>query len=166
MRIERLRPARVLVHHPGQEHLIQRAPVDPYADRFVVLDRAADDRRKLLIAPLSADVPRIDAELGEGGGAVGMAGKEDVPVEMEVADERDIQPLVFETPRDLGHGRGGARRVHRDADDFGARLEQCPDLIRRGRHVRRIGVRHRLDDDRVGAAHADASDVDRSRRAA
>ena len=61
---------------------------------------------------------------------------------------------------DLGHGRGGLLGVDRDPDELAAGVGEPGDLDRRRVGVGRVGVRHRLDDDRMGAADEDAADVD------
>ena len=60
----------------------------------------------------------------------------------------------------LGHGRGGLLGVDRDPDELAAGVGEPGDLDRRRVGVRRVRVRHRLDDDRVAAADEDAADVD------
>jgi hypothetical protein len=62
--------ARVLVHHLREQRLVERAPVHPDAHRLAVLDRLLDDGAEVLVVPLGAHVPRVDAVLGEGAGAV------------------------------------------------------------------------------------------------
>ena len=56
----------VLVHHAGQQRLIERAPVDADAHRLLVLDRALDHDLKVVVVFLAdGGVAGIDAVLGE-----------------------------------------------------------------------------------------------------
>jgi len=68
--------ARVLIHHLSEKILIERAPVDPDADRLSVLDSDLDDRSKILIAALAADVSRIDAVFRQRARAVRVLGEQ------------------------------------------------------------------------------------------
>ena len=82
------RPARVGVHHLGEQALVERAPVDADPHRLVVGQRDLDDRAEVLVGALAADVAGIDPVLGQRPGAVGIAGEEQVAVVVEVADDR------------------------------------------------------------------------------
>ncbi len=66
---------------------------------------------------------------------------------MEVADERGVAAGIEQAALDLGHRGGGFGEVHRDAQHLGSRARQFEALRRGGRHVGRVGVAHRLDDD-------------------
>ena len=58
-----------------------------------MIARDLADGRELLVAALAgADVARVDAVLVERGGAGRIAGEQQVPVVVEVADERRVQP--------------------------------------------------------------------------
>ena len=67
---------------------------------------------------------------------------------------------VEHAPLDLGHRRGGFRHVDGDAHHLGAGLRQLDALLRGRRRIRRVGHRHRLDDDRGAAANLDRADAD------
>ena len=124
-----------------------------------------DDRDEVLVAPLRADVARVDAVLRERGRRARVLGQELVAVVVEVADERDADPEVVELAPD---DRDGARRgivVDRHAHELAARVRERRDLERGRVGVGRVGVRHRLHDDRGGGADGDAADVDEGRRA-
>ena len=129
-----------------------------------MVDRDADDRREVLVATLRTDVARVDPVLREGGGRAGMLGEELVPVVVEVADERHADAEVVELAADLGHGPGRRVVVDRDADELAARVRERGDLERGRVRVGRVGVRHRLDDDRDGRPHGDPADVHEGRR--
>ena len=67
-RVARLGGRGVGVHELGEDGLVERAPVDPDADRLVQVDRDLDDRREVLVVALGADVAGVDPVLGEGRG--------------------------------------------------------------------------------------------------
>ncbi len=153
-RVERIRPAGVLVHHLREELLVEAPPVDPDADRFAVAEGDLDDRAEVLVAPLRADVAGIDAILGERGRALRVLGEQQMAVVVEVSDHghRD-------TGHDVRHRLGRRLIVDRHPHQLAPRLVQRPYLRRGGVHVGGVGVGHRLDDDRVVAAHFDAAHV-------
>ena len=158
---------RVVVHHPREQRLVETAPVDADAHRFPVRDRDLDQGRELGVALAAfADVARIDPVLRERGRAAGVLRQQLVPVEMEVADQRDAAADVIEPPADLGHRRGGLRRIDRHADELRPGPGERGDLGHRRLDVRCIRVGHRLHDDRGAAADYDAADIDAARGAA
>ena len=73
-------------------------------------------------------------------------------------------------PRELAHhlrdGGRGLLRVDGDPDELRAGVGEAGDLDRGRVGVGRVRVRHRLDDDRVGAADEHAADVDADGRPA
>ena len=75
-------------------------------------------------------------------------------VEVDVGDDRD---------RRLAHDRLQRLDVlvarHGDAHEVGPGVGDAADLVHRGREVRRLGLRHRLDDDGRPAADLDAADL-------
>ena len=79
----------VRVHQLGQQALVERAPVDADPHRLVVRERDLDDRAEVFVGALAADVAGVDPVLGQGPGAVGIAGEQQVAVVVEVADDRD-----------------------------------------------------------------------------
>jgi hypothetical protein len=84
-----------------------------------------------------------------------------VAVVVEVADQRHGEALVGEALADLGHGGRGFLRVHRDANEFAAGLEELGDLRCGARCVGGVGVGHRLYDDGSLASDGDGADADR-----
>ena len=59
-------PAVVLIHHAGQQSLIERAPVHADAHRFLVLDRALHHDLEIVVVFLADRcVARVDAVLGQ-----------------------------------------------------------------------------------------------------
>ena len=98
----------VRVHELGQELLVERAPVDPDADRLVVLDGDPDDRREVLVVPLRADVARVDPVLGEGGRGLRVLRQQEVAVVVEVADDRDVDAQAAHLAHDPGTAAAAA----------------------------------------------------------
>ena len=154
----------VLVHQAGQQFLVERTPVDADAHRLVVADRHLDDRAELpVLLFLEADIAGIDAVFGERLGACRMIGKQPVADIVEIADQRHVDAQPVEPLADAGHGRRAFVAIDGDADDFGAGAVEGGDLRHRLVDIRRVGVGHRLDDDRRAAADDHAADVDRNR---
>jgi hypothetical protein len=65
-RVERFGGGSVFIHQAREEILIQRSPVHADANGLVVVERDLDDLPKVFVASFAADVPRIDAILGQG----------------------------------------------------------------------------------------------------
>ena len=61
---------------------------------------------------------------------------------------------------DVGDRAGSVFSINGDADELGTGLVEGAHLRDRAAHVRRVGIRHRLDDDRVGGTHRNAADGD------
>jgi hypothetical protein len=77
----------ILVHQPGQELLVERAPIGADAHRLIVFERHLDDGGELLILlVLEADIAGIDAVLVERLGAGRVIGQQLVADVMEVAN--------------------------------------------------------------------------------
>ena len=127
----------IRVHHLGQQLLVERPPVDPDADRDVVGDRHLDDLGELLVAPLRADVARVDPVLGEGRGRLGVLREQQVPVVVEVPDQRHADAERIELGADDGHGLRGGIVVDGDPHELGAGMRELRDLDRGARPRRR-----------------------------
>ena len=152
----------VLVHHAGEQRLVERAPVDADADRLLVLDGALDHDLEIVVVFLAdGGVAGIDAVLGESAGGGGKLLQQEVAVVVEVADDGDADAALVESFDDGGNGGGGFLVVHGDADDLGAGQGERFDLLDGAGDVGGVGVGHRLDDDRDFPAHADLADLDR-----
>ena len=150
----------VLVHQPGEQFLIERAPVDADAHRLAVLDRHLDDLGELRIAlVLEADIAGIDAVFVERLGAAGMIGQQLVADVMEVADDRHGDAHLRQPLLDARHGGGRLVAVDRDAHQLRAGARQRRHLARGAFDVGGVGIGHRLHDDRRAAADDDAADV-------
>ena len=157
--VEGTRRLRVLVHHACEQFLIEAAPVDTDAHRLGVLDRLLDHHRELrvVLAPL-AHVARVDAVLRECPRAIGKIAEELVAIEVEIADQRHIAAERVEPLADRRHRARRFGGVDRDAHELRAGVGQRLDLRDRACDVDRVGVGHRLHDDRSIAADRDASD--------
>src|SRR5690606_37364015 len=78
-----------------------------------------------------------------------------VAVVVEIADQRHDDAHLVQLLADHRNGGGGFRRIDRDTHHFRTGARQFLDLDRRADRIRRIGVRHRLHDDRRVAADTD-----------
>ena len=128
--------------------------------------RHLDDRRELPVAlVLEADVAGIDAILGERLGAGRMVGEQRVAVVVEVADQRHVDAHRQQRSRICGTASAASSRstVMRTSSEP-ARARSA--TARRPFDIGRIGVGHRLHDDRGVAADGHAADVDRDGRSA
>ena len=114
---------------------------------------------------LAPDVAGVDPVLGERRGHLRVVDQELVAVVVEVADDRHVDAEAADLADHLGDGGGGLLGVDRDPDELRAGVRQPRDLDRGPVGVGGVGVRHRLDDDRVGAPDEDAADVHADRRA-
>ena len=81
-----------------------------------------------------------------------------MPVVVEVADDRNVDPNVGQATHDLWHGGGGGLVVHGHANELRpGGGERC--RLRDGElDVGSIRVRHRLDDDGMRTANGDVTD--------
>ena len=145
LRVLRFRRLRIGVHHLGQQLLIETAPVHADADRFPVGDGDFDDVAEMIVAALGADVAGIDAVLGESGGTLRILGEQQVAVVVEVPDHGDVHLC-----HDVRHRLRRGVVIDGHPDQLRPRLVECADLRHRRAHVGGVGVRHGLDDDRVG----------------
>ncbi len=81
-----------------------------------------------------------------------MLGEQFVADIMKIADDRRGHAHLADAVADMGHGRRGFVAIHRNTDKLGAGPSQSRDLARGRFDIRRIGIGHRLDDDRRAAA--------------
>ncbi len=107
--------------------------------------------------PSDADVAWIDAIFGERAGALGIFLQQDMAVVMEVADDRNAYALLVELVDDRGDGGCGFFGVDRYPNQFRSGSRQRSDLLHGGRHIRGIGVGHRLHHYWCIRADADAA---------
>ena len=85
---------------------------------------------------------------------------------MEIADQRHVDTAFGQAVADMRNGCGRLVAVDGNADKFGAGGGQGGDLCHRGIDIRRVGIGHRLNDDRCVAADGHMADLDRHARAA
>ena len=112
----------VLVHQPGQQLLVERAPIGADPHRLAVLDRRFDDRGELrVLLVLEADIAGIDAIFVERLGAGRVIGEQLVADIMKVADQRHVDAHLVELLADMRHGRGGLVAIDGDADESRSR---------------------------------------------
>ncbi len=152
---------RVLVHQPREQVLVEASPIHADAHRLVVFERDLDDLGELPVAlVLEADIAGIDAIFGERRRASRMLFQQRVAVIVEVADQRRLEPKNVEPLADVRYGGGGLGAIHGDAHQLRAGARQRRDLRRRGIDIGRVGIGHRLHDDRRVATDGDAADRD------
>ena len=96
-------------------------------------------------------------------GAVGIAREQQMAVVVEVADERRRDARVEHPLLDLGHRRRRFGHVDGHPDHLGPGLRQLDALLRGRRRIRRVGHRHRLDDDGRAAADLNVADANADR---
>ena len=141
----RLRQTRVVVHHAHRQRLVEAAPVHADAYRLVVPAGHLDQGRELLVALVAApEIAGIDAQLGQGLGALGHLRQQLVAVEMKVADQRHPAAQRVETITDARHRSRRFQRVDGDPHQLRPGLGKRLHLLHGGRDVDGIGVGHRL----------------------
>jgi hypothetical protein len=150
----------VLVHQPGQQLFVERAPVDADAYRLAMAESNLDERGELRVAlGLEADIARIDPVFGKGFGAGGMVSEELVPDVVEIADQRHSDAALGEPVADVGHRGGALVAVDGDAHQLGAGAPELGHLLDGGLDVGGVGVGHRLHDNGRAAADGHAANV-------
>ena len=158
-RVFRIGEARILVHHAGQQHLVERSPVHADAHRLLILHRDFDHGAEIRVAGLAdAGVAGIDAVLGQIARALGILRQQNVPVVVEVADDGHADALLVELLDDVGNGCGRLVIVHGDAHQFRPGAGQCRDLLHGRGDVGGIGIGHGLHHNRCIRPHAHAAD--------
>ena len=154
---------RVVVHHAGEQLLIEAAPVHADAHGLAVLQRDLDNVGELLVALVAeADIAGIDAVFRERLGASRVRRQQLVADIMEIADKRHIHAHREQLVADVRDGGGGLLAVHGDAHQLRARLRQRRDLGDGSVDVCRVGVRHRLHDDGRAPADGHAANLHRN----
>ena len=88
----------------------------------------------------------------------GIFREQQVAVVVEVADDRNGDSHIGEPAGDLGNCCGSFVVVDRDADEPASGAREIRDLERGTGGIGRVGVRHRLHDDRMGGPYGDAAD--------
>ena len=162
-RVLRQRRKRILVHEPGEQILIETAPVDADADGSAVARGNLDDLPELLVAlVLEADIAGIDAVFRERHRAIRIIGEQCMAVIVKVADQRRGDAEYIEPLADDGHRGSGFCTVHRDAHKLRTGAGERRDLARGRIDIGGVGIRHRLHDNWGVAAKDDAANIDRN----
>ena len=104
-------------------------------------------------------LPGLMRYLSSASAQSGISRQQQVAVVVEIADERRGDARVEHPLLDLGHGGRRLGHVDRDAHHLGPGFGQLDALPRGRRRVRRVGHRHRLDDDGRAAADLDTADA-------
>ncbi len=151
----------VFVQQPGQNRLIEAAPVDADAYRLVIAAGKFDHLSKLRIALRAApDIAGIDAVFTQCLGTGGVFFEQLVAVEVEVTDDRHMAAFGVQLLTDSRDSLGRGLVIDRDANQFRAGAGEFVNLLDRAGDVRRVGVGHGLDDNRGAAADLNVSDFD------
>ena len=125
-----------------------------------MLDGSLDNGSELpVLLFLETNVTGVDAIFVERFCACRIFGEELVSDIVEVPDDRHIDAPLEKALLDVGHSGSRFVAVDRDANDLRTCPRQIRYLPRRGLHIRGIGIRHRLDDDRGASADANAANV-------
>ena len=157
----RRRARGVFVHHASNQFGVERAPIDTDSHWLVEANRRFDHRAKLVITFAAvADIARIDAQFRERMRAIGNFSKQFVAVEMEIADQRNIDAECVQLHANFWRCARGFHGVHGDTHHFGTGTRQRRHLCNRCRDVFGIGVGHRLHHDRCVAADQYVTDRD------
>ena len=113
---------------------------------------------------LAPTLPGLIRYLARAAAISGYFDQKEMPVVVEVADDRHVDAQAADLADHLGDRRRGLVGVDRDPHELAAGVRQPGNLDGGPVGIGRVGVGHRLDDDRVGAADEDAADVDLDRR--
>ena len=157
--ILRIRAQGVLIHHFSEEALIEGAPVHPDPHGRRVLNGYLHDLLEVGVPVFGPDIARVDTVFRKCLGARRELGEKQMAVVMKIADDGHGGALIGKPRHDFGDSSSRGLVVDRHAHQLTSGLR--PRLSRRDRslHVRRIGVRHRLDDHRILTTDLDPSDV-------
>ncbi len=166
-RILRLGQGGVFVHHARQQGRIQRAPVHPDAHRFIVLRGHLDHGLEVVVV-LAADIriAGIDPVLGQRAGAFGILLQQNMAVVMEIADDRHAHAELLASVHDLRNRRRRLLGIHRHPHQLRTGSRQRHHLVDCRRHIRRVGIGHRLHHDRMRSPYLHTSHVNHYRLAA
>ena len=152
----------VLVHHARQQRLVQRSPVHADAHRLLVLDRALHHYLEIVVVLLpDRSVAGIDPVLRQRLRGCRILLQQQVPVVVEIAHDRHPDPALVQSLHDRRNRRGGLLVVHRNAHNLRPGHRQRSNLLDGAGDIGRVGVGHRLHDNRDLPAHANVADLDR-----
>ena len=145
------------IHQVGQQILVEAAPIDANAHRFVPTQGGLNHLGKLLVFLVAfAHVAGIDAVFGQSLGAIGKFRQQPVAVVMKVANQRHGNAHAVKLLTDVGHGLCRFRRIDGDAYQLGARQRQFLDLNGRANGICHVGIGHGLHTHRAAATDSDA----------
>ncbi len=162
-RVLGLRKAGILVHHPGEQALVERPPIDAYTNGPLIFDRGFDHGAEIVVVFLAdIDVAGIDPVLSKSASASRVLLEKQMAVVVEVAHDGNADTVHVQGVGDLGNSRGGFFGVYRDTDQFGTGFRQGHDLIDCAGNIGRIGIGHGLHHDRVIRTDLNAANVDRN----
>ena len=144
--------------------MVEGTPVHPDPHGGRVLDRHLNDLLEVGVPVFGPDVARINTVLRQCLGALRELREKKMAVVVKVADDRHVGALIRKPRHDLGHSSSGGLVVDRHAHQLAAGLCQGAHLSDRAHHVGGVGVRHRLNHDRILSADLDPTDVHDNRR--
>ncbi len=154
----------IFLHLAHHQFLIERPAIDANAYRLAVVDGNVADRRELLVTPRArAHVSGIDAVFIERPRAIRIFCEQDVPVVMKIANDRRNTSGIAQPRNNFRHRRGRFRHVHRNAHQLRPGFGQFLTLRHGPGDISRIGVGHRLNNNRCAAAHLNVANLDANR---
>ena len=116
-------------------------------------DRGFDDRGELAVLLFAiADIAGIDPVFGQRLRTSGMIGQQFMADIVKIADKRDVDAAFGQPVADMRHCSSRLVAIDRDANDFRTGPRKCGNLLHRGVNIGRVGVGHRLDNNRRTAA--------------
>ena len=119
---------------------------------------SANCRSRLSLKPT---LPGLMRYLASAAAQAGCSLQQRVTVVVEIADQRRVHAEDIEPLADVRHGGRGLGTIDGDAHQLGAGARERSDLSGRRLDIGRVGIGHRLDDDRGIAAQRDVADPDR-----
>ena len=160
-RIERLGQFGVVFHQPGEQFLIERAPIGADPHRLVVLVRDLDDVGELGVAlVLEADIAGIDAVFVERLGAGRMLGQQLVADIMEIADQGRGDAALARPSRICGTAAAASSRSTVIRTSSEPARESAATCATVPVDIGGVGIGHRLHHDRRAPADGDIADHD------
>ena len=110
------------VHQTGEQLLVQAAPVDANAHRFVPAHGRFNHLAELAVVFVAlANIAGVDTVFGQRLRAARVVRQQAVTVVMKVTDQRYVDAHAIELVAHMRDSFGRLRRVDRDADHLGAR---------------------------------------------
>src|SRR5262249_6015393 len=114
----RLREGGVLVHHFGQQILIEGSPVDADADRVPPPQSSVDHAVEVLVmAFTTSDIAGVDAVFGQEPRTLRILGEQEMAVVVEVSHQGNLNSPALQPGNDLRHSSSSLFCIDRDSDD-------------------------------------------------